>query len=656
MEPAPKISVLMSVRNGLPYLEKTVPSILGQTHLDFEFIVVDNCSTDGSREYLQEVARAANRVKLILNERDLGHSGGLNRGLEACRGEWIARIDADDVALPNRLERQMAFVRDHPDVAVTCCLAYYINEKGERKGKTFLDLTTAEKFGEYMARNEAIGLTHPCVFMRRDVVLAAGGFREQFGGANDIDLWNRISERGHLILAQPEYLMEYRVHSAAISSGKFLDSRLKYEWVRVCMAARRSRRAEPDWETFLQEWNDVGWWVRLNRHRKTLAKMCYRLGGENFIADKRIKGAGYFALSALLQPRYALRRLTGQMLVKGAAGATSAAAATSGISGQLKIPAAAPLPVTVIISCHNAARFIRQAIESCLNQNRPPEKLIVIDDASTDASAAVMDQYAGAGAGAIELIRNRRRQGRALSVNCAVETVKTKYIALLDADDVAMPGRFERQIEFMEAHSRVGCSSSFVRYINTVGTRIASGVLNLLTESDLEYHLSAGEPIGLFTPAVILRAEVFKNPALRFRAEFWPADDIDLWNRIAEAGWQVLAQPEFLTAYRIHSSSIVTTDARNTRLQYEWVRACLRARRRGMPEPTHEEFRAQLKTMSLTAKLNRERKVEAKVSCRAAGFALGERRFIRATLHLAKAFCLQPGYVSRRLAQQIFKS
>src|ERR1017187_10057560 len=161
--PPSKISVLMSVRNGLPYVKKTVPSILGQTFPDFEFVIVDNCSTDGTRDYLHEIAKTDGRIKLLLNERDLGHSGGLNRGLEACRGGWIARIDADDVALPNRLERQMAFVQANPEMAVPCCLAYYINAKGERKGKTFLDLTTVEKFKECMAQNEAIGLTHPCV-------------------------------------------------------------------------------------------------------------------------------------------------------------------------------------------------------------------------------------------------------------------------------------------------------------------------------------------------------------------------------------------------------------------------------------------------------------------------------------------------------------
>lgn len=314
-EPVPKISVLLSVRNGLPYVGQTIASILAQTFSDFEFVIVDNCSTDGSRALLQQIAPTDPRIRLLLNERDLGHSGGLNRGLETCRADWIARIDADDVALPNRLERQFAFVQAHPEVAVTCCLAYYINEHGQRRGKTFLEITTVEKFRDYMARNEAIGLLHPGILMRRDAVLEVGGYREPFGGANDIDLWSRISER-HIILVQPEYLMEYRVHGAALGSLKFLDHRLKYEWCRVCMLARRSGQPEPSWENFLEKWNHVGVWTKLNRARKIHAKMYYRRGGESFIADRKIKGGGYLLLSALLQPRYALKRLARQRPTK----------------------------------------------------------------------------------------------------------------------------------------------------------------------------------------------------------------------------------------------------------------------------------------------------------------------------------------------------
>ena len=92
----------MSVRNGMPYVKKTVPSILGQTFLDFEFVIVDNCSTDGTREYLQSVAAVAPRIRLLLNEHDLGHSGGLNRGLAACQspdGLWHQLLDRNDTYL-----------------------------------------------------------------------------------------------------------------------------------------------------------------------------------------------------------------------------------------------------------------------------------------------------------------------------------------------------------------------------------------------------------------------------------------------------------------------------------------------------------------------------------------------------------------------------
>ncbi len=317
----------MSVRNGLPYIRQTVPSVLGQTFRDFEFVIVDNASTDGTRDYLRELAAGEDRVRVLWNDRDLGHSGGLNRGLAECRAEWIARIDADDIALPHRLDRQWTFIQEHPEVAVTSCFAYYINQHGVRKGQTFHDLTTVEKFREYQARNAAIGLLHPGVFMRRDVVLAAGGYREAFGAANDIDLWARISEQGRVILVQPEYLIEYRVHPGAIGSRKLLEARLKFEWARACLIARRAGLPEPAWEAFLQNWRSAPLAQRLNRQRKFVAKACYRRAGERYLSGGMIKSAGWFAVAALLQPGYALGRVRGQLLKRGAAEKPPAAAA-----------------------------------------------------------------------------------------------------------------------------------------------------------------------------------------------------------------------------------------------------------------------------------------------------------------------------------------
>jgi glycosyltransferase involved in cell wall biosynthesis len=306
----------MSVRNGLPYVKETVASIRRQSFAQFEFVIVDNASTDGSVEFLEQVAREETRVRLLLNERDLGHSGGLNRGLGECRGEWVARIDADDVAMPQRLERQLAFVAAEPRLELTSCLAYYIDPDGRRVGKTYHDLKTAADFDRYMSANEMIGLLHPGAFMRRKLVNQVGGYRSQFAAANDIDLWARIAETGALVLVQQEYLMEYRVHAAQISAG-FSAARLKYEFARVCARARRSSKPEPSWEEFLLQWQSAPWPRRLDRWRKTRAKEFYRAGGLRYATGQPLRAAFNLVGATLLQPSYALRRLRGQWSWRG---------------------------------------------------------------------------------------------------------------------------------------------------------------------------------------------------------------------------------------------------------------------------------------------------------------------------------------------------
>ena len=302
------------MRNARPFVEQTVRSILSQTCSDWEMIVVDNASDDGSGDLVEHLARDEPRIRVLRNDADLGHSGGLNRGLADCRGRWIARIDADDVALPNRLERQLDFVKQYPDVKVTSCLAYYIDAKGNRIGKTHHDLTTRDAFARYMARNDPIGILHPGAFIQKRSLLAVGGYREAFGPANDIDLWCRIAERGGLILVQPEYLMEYRIHGGSISATSFLLARLKGQWARDCMRARRSGNVEPTWETFMASRRNAPWWRHLNRWRKTQAKRLYRQSGQNYVGRRRIRALVEMTLATVLEPTYTLPRLQEQRL------------------------------------------------------------------------------------------------------------------------------------------------------------------------------------------------------------------------------------------------------------------------------------------------------------------------------------------------------
>jgi glycosyltransferase involved in cell wall biosynthesis len=307
--------------------------------------------------------------------------------------------------------------------------------------------------------------------------------------------------------------------------------------------------------------------------------------------------------------------------------------------------------VTGIIPCYNAGRFVAAAIESLLSQTRPLDELIVIDDCSTDESASIIQTYQNEGR--LSRIVNSVRRGRADSLNAVIPDLSTTYVVLLDADDLAHPDRVEKQISFMEACSRLGCSSSFVRYINKNNTVIGRGSLDLLNEYHLQTYLSSNEPFGLFCPATILRTNVFRDPALRFRRAFWPADDIDLWNRIAESGWLVWAQPEYLTDYRIHGGSAVTSNFHATRRKYEFLRACLKARRAGKNEPSEAEFLAMWHDVTLLQKLNRWRKIQAKCCYRTSGFLKGEGHLPAAIFNLACSFLLQPSYTVRRAISQI---
>ena len=310
----PPVSVLMSVWDGLPYVRQTVASVRAQTFQDFEFVIADNASTDGTVDFLRETAREDPRVRLVLNAENLGHSGGLNRGLAECRGRWVARIDADDVALPERLARQLAFVAEHPTLKLASSLAYYIDAEGRRVGQTYHDLATPADFERYMAAGEMIGLLHPGAIMDRETAVRLGGYRAPFGAANDIDLWARIAETGALVLVQQERLMEYRVHPGQISASKFMEQRMQYEWARACSRARRAGQSEPAMEAFLAAQSSAPWLTRWNRSRKTRAKYFYRQAGLHHICGQRGRALFEFAGAALLQPGYALNRLRGQML------------------------------------------------------------------------------------------------------------------------------------------------------------------------------------------------------------------------------------------------------------------------------------------------------------------------------------------------------
>jgi glycosyltransferase involved in cell wall biosynthesis len=206
----PTISVLMPVYNAADYLDQAVQSILDQTFGDFELICVNDGSTDRSPEMLSAWARRDKRVQLLSRE-NTGIVGALNAGLAAVQGEFVARMDADDIALPARFERQIDYLRRHHDCIVLGTKAIVMDQEGSPVSYADLPLDHATIDGRHVG-GKGIQMFHPSVMIRRPAIETVGGYRKDFEFAEDLDLFLRLAEAGGLANL-PDFLLRYRHHA-----------------------------------------------------------------------------------------------------------------------------------------------------------------------------------------------------------------------------------------------------------------------------------------------------------------------------------------------------------------------------------------------------------------------------------------------------------
>jgi glycosyltransferase involved in cell wall biosynthesis len=212
--PAPRVSVLLPVRNGLPWLTTAIESVLTQTFRDFELIVLEDGSTDGTPELLSQL----NDTRLrIVETGGVGIAAALNMGLDAARGAYIARQDADDESVPERLARQVAVLERHPRIAVVSSTAEYIDADGRPVASDWVDIVRRQQ--DTALTPEAIRalmpltccITHGSILARADALRRVQGYREDMVPAEDYDLWLRLLPE-HQFAKLPERLYRHRLH------------------------------------------------------------------------------------------------------------------------------------------------------------------------------------------------------------------------------------------------------------------------------------------------------------------------------------------------------------------------------------------------------------------------------------------------------------
>ena len=219
------VSVVMPIYNGEKYLSQAIESILAQTYTDFELIIVSEFGTNqASQAIIEQYAKADNRIVVIENESRLGIAASLNRGLRAAKGEYIARMDGDDISLPQRLEKQVEFMDANQDVAISCTRVSYIGENGKK-------LYYKDNLSEDPDQIKAdllffCFIHHPSVMFRKSAIFEHDLlYDESYTAAEDHELWCRAS-RLVRIAAIPEVLLKYRWSrkSSYHTGGSVLDN------------------------------------------------------------------------------------------------------------------------------------------------------------------------------------------------------------------------------------------------------------------------------------------------------------------------------------------------------------------------------------------------------------------------------------------------
>ncbi|MBA4373071.1 MAG: family 2 glycosyl transferase [Thermodesulfovibrio sp.] len=303
-----KVTVLLPVFNGMPYLPEAVDSILNQTLQDFTLLIIDDGSTDGSSSYLNGLHDP--RVRIVYQENQ-GQGAALNRGIGLCDTEYIARMDADDISLPRRLEFQVDYMEHHPDVVMLGSQIKMIAGIKEFAGPR-LPLSH-EDIRKLLMKEKAV-FCHGAGIFRTGIMRKIGGYRLLKSG-QDTDLFLRMSEAGKVVnLDEVLYLMRFHRESDNYLKQAEINRAVKY--AAECAKCRERGIQEPAYDEYTQSQNGRSSLARFLVRVDCWSALEYRNSLLDFAESRRIRGSARLICASLLRPEAVIRRISGYLATK----------------------------------------------------------------------------------------------------------------------------------------------------------------------------------------------------------------------------------------------------------------------------------------------------------------------------------------------------
>ena len=297
-----QVTVLMPVYNGLPFLAEAVQSILSQTFNDLTFLIIDDGSTDGSCEFLERLNDA--RIRLS-HQPHVGLGAALNSGLAMCETEFLARMDADDVAFPERIATQVAFLRHHQEVGTVGSQIAYLGPNGCRGFSPLLPCDHETIYADLLHLRHA--LCHATIVCRTEIIKRIGGYRIK-GCGEDWDMMLRIGEASRLAnVDQTLYL--YRLHPNSANARKLAEIQTGCAYASHNAKRRAKNLRETTWAQFLAAKPVQSFWTHMADSADRYAFTQYRQGVLWVLSKRELRGYAQLGWAALCSPRRTWQRL-----------------------------------------------------------------------------------------------------------------------------------------------------------------------------------------------------------------------------------------------------------------------------------------------------------------------------------------------------------
>ncbi len=309
----PALSVVMPAYNAEKYIGRAIESILNQSFRDLELIIGEDRSSDATWEIIQDYAARDDRIKVFRNDENSGAAATINKAVAMAAAQFVAGMDADDISVAHRLERQLAVLHAQPEIAVVGSYVSHVNEDDEILSLSQTGPTSIEHFETLRRQGEPTMVFGGTAMYEKRTFEAAGGYDSSLRAAADIEFCDRMAEHGPIV-ALPEPLLLYRVYSTSNVMLRFREGRRTHRFLEARRAARLGGEPLPSREQYVAAELALPWWKRLNIWRDDFSQYHYRQAGLAYGEGRKLQTAVHLLISGVTGPWHVLRRVWDQRL------------------------------------------------------------------------------------------------------------------------------------------------------------------------------------------------------------------------------------------------------------------------------------------------------------------------------------------------------